>query len=81
MITAAGRTDAGVHAKMQVVNFHTNKKIDTDTLRIDLNHYLPKDIVVNDAATADDRFHSRFSAKQKTYVYTVWKADAKHPLV
>ncbi len=78
-LTAAGRTDAGVHAKMQVANFHTNKQADAETLRKGLNHYLPKDIVINEVSIADDRFHSRFAAKQKTYTYTVWKADAPYP--
>jgi len=78
-INGAGRTDAGVHAKMQVANFHTSKKIDCNTLRTDLNRYLPKDIVINEASIADERFHSRFNAKSKTYVYTIWKADAKYP--
>ncbi|MBN2879979.1 MAG: tRNA pseudouridine(38-40) synthase TruA [Clostridia bacterium] len=78
-IIGAGRTDAGVHAKMQVANFNVKQKIDCNTLRRDLNRYLPKDIVINDVAIADDRFHSRFNAKSKTYIYTIWKADAKYP--
>jgi len=79
LITGASRTDAGVHAKMQVCNFKVDKEIDVDKLRMDLNKYLPSDIVVNDVIKVDDRFHSRFNAVKKTYSYTIWKSDAKYP--
>ncbi|MEX1378370.1 MAG: tRNA pseudouridine(38-40) synthase TruA [Eubacteriales bacterium] len=78
-IIGASRTDAGVHAKMQVANFVLKSKIDTEKARMDINSYLPSDIVVNDILFADDRFHSRFNAKKKEYEYTIWKADAKYP--
>ena len=79
LITAASRTDAGVHAKMQVINFKTDKQVDTVKLRADINRYLPKDIIIKDVIEADERFHSRFNALKKTYLYTIWKCDAKYP--
>lgn len=78
-ITGASRTDAGAHAKMQVINFKTQKEIDIDTLRQDMNRYLPSSIVVNDIQIVDDRFHSRFNAVKKMYTYYIWKSNAKYP--
>ena len=68
-IHAAGRTDTGVHAMMQVVHF------DTETVRLDsawlrgVNAFLPKTVRVVWAKQVDDEFHARFSAKQRSYQY------------
>ena len=79
LITGASRTDAGVHANMQVINFKVEKHVDMDTLKNDINRYLPIDIVINDVTVVDDRFHCRFNAVKKTYTYVVWKYDANYP--
>ena len=50
-ITGCGRTDAGVHAKRYVANFHTNSGIPVDRLPYALNTHLPLDIVVTAAIT------------------------------
>ncbi len=66
---AAGRTDTGVHALMQVVHF------DTETARPDsawvrgVNAFLPTSVRVQWANLVDDEFHARFSAKQRCYQY------------
>jgi len=78
-ITGASRTDAGVHARMQVINFEVDKELDTDMLRVTMNKYLPASIVVNKASIVDDRFHSRFNAVKKVYKYCIWRSDAKYP--
>lgn len=78
-ITGASRTDAGVHAKMQVINFKADEKIEADVLRAEINRYLPASIVVNEVCAVDDRFHSRFNAVKKIYTYYIWRSDAKHP--
>ncbi|OPX94163.1 MAG: tRNA pseudouridine synthase A [Syntrophorhabdus sp. PtaB.Bin006] len=70
-IYAAGRTDAGVHAQGQVVNFFTEKPIDLSNLARGLNSMLPEDIRVRGASEADPSFHARYSAHNKTYVYRV----------
>ncbi|NLW33940.1 tRNA pseudouridine(38-40) synthase TruA [Syntrophorhabdus aromaticivorans] len=70
-IYAAGRTDAGVHAQGQVVNFFTEKPIDLSNLARGLNSMLPGDIRVRGASEADPSFHARYSARSKTYVYCV----------
>jgi tRNA pseudouridine38-40 synthase len=70
-IYAAGRTDAGVHAQGQVVNFFTEKPIGLTNLARGLNSMLPGDIRVRGAFEADHSFHARYSARSKTYVYRV----------
>jgi tRNA pseudouridine38-40 synthase len=68
-IHAAGRTDTGVHAMMQVVHF------DTEIVRPDsawvrgVNAFLPESIRVLWAKNVDDEFHARFSAQQRRYQY------------
>ncbi len=70
-IIGAGRTDAGVHAKGQVINFHLPAACQVNTLEKEINEALPDDIFVMDVEETDNRFHSRFHAKRKTYVYRI----------
>ncbi len=70
-LQAASRTDAGVHAKGQVVNFFTNKDIDLGELELGLKRLLPKDIYLLTVLQAPDHFHPTLDCKQKTYIYTV----------
>ena len=72
-VIGSGRTDAGVHAKGQVANFHMNPpdNMDEDMILSYLNRYLPDDIAVTKIQKVDDRFHARFSARQKTYLYRI----------
>jgi tRNA pseudouridine38-40 synthase len=68
-IHAAGRTDTGVHAMMQVVHFDTEiVRPDTAWVR-GVNAFLPDSIRVLWAKTVDDEFHARFSATQRSYQY------------
>ena len=78
-IHGSGRTDAGVHARGQVANFHIDEKIcpDGKTAKDYLNRYLPEDIRVLSAELASGRFHSRLSAVSKTYGYYVETGDKK----
>lgn len=71
VLQAASRTDAGVHALGQVVNFFTAKNIDIGKLQYSLNCLLPKDIVVNRVEIADPNFHPTIDCKSKTYHYHV----------
>lgn len=79
-VHGSGRTDAGVHAKGQVANFHVDAKIcpDGETAKEYLNRYLPEDIRVLEADPAPERFHSRLSASSKTYGYYVETGDKKN---
>jgi len=70
-ITAAGRTDRGVHALGQVANFKTPKTIPPGKLRLGINTYLPEDIRVRAAEEVPADFHARYSAVGKRYRYTV----------
>lgn len=71
-ITGSGRTDAGVHAVGQVANFKVEKDLSTKELKEYLYRYLPDDIVVTGVKKVDDKFHSRLSAVEKTYVYKIY---------
>lgn len=75
-VIGSGRTDAGVHAAGQVANFHAHTDMSTAEIRAYLQAYLPEDIGVLSVEEMDPRFHSRFHAKQKTYVYRIWHSDA-----
>jgi len=70
-LIASGRTDAGVHALNQVCNFITKSKIDPESMRRGLNSLLPDDISIRQAEYVPLDFHSRHSAKSKTYEYRI----------
>lgn len=67
----SGRTDSGVHARAQVAHFDTSVRMPADKFAIALNMRLPRDIRVLYSEEAPEDFHARFSAKNKTYRYTV----------
>ena len=75
-VSASGRTDAGTHAKLQVVSFHCNSEMPCEELLEQLRRYLPEDIGVYSCRNASPRFHARLNAKEKTYCYRVWNSDA-----
>ena len=86
-ITAAGRTDAGVHATGQVVSFTTVRDFPIGRLALALNANTPADLVVREAAVVHDRFSARFDALERVYDYlilnrafpsAVWRARAWH---
>lgn len=70
----AGRTDAGVNAKFQVVHFDF-EKIDTNKVLYSINSILPKDISVSNLVEIDKDFHSQKSAIYKHYRYTINNAS------
>ena len=71
-IFGAGRTDAGVHALGQVANFNLKKNFKIENIRDGLNQYLrPQPIAILEADLVDQDFHSRFSAKKRTYKYVL----------
>lgn len=70
-IIGSGRTDAGVHAREFVFNFHTDSQIPIDRWAMALSTLTPADIIVYDAALVPEDFHSRKHAKRKTYRYSV----------
>lgn len=70
-IAGSGRTDAGVHAYMQVANFKTSKCFDKDKFLTKVNAFLPQDIRITAVESVDERFHARLSAVSKTYEYVI----------
>ena len=77
----SGRTDSGVHAKAQVANFHTDCTLPTDKLQKALNAVLPKDISVIKTEKTHRAFHSRYSAKSKTYCYAILNRRVRSPFL
>jgi tRNA pseudouridine38-40 synthase len=73
-LTAAGRTDAGVHALGQVVNFKLEKPFAIDQLPGALNARLAGDISVRHAELVDDSFNARYSARARHYAYRIRQA-------
>src|SRR5712691_12628565 len=79
-VTGAGRTDAGVHASGQVIDFRTASALDGAALGRGVNALLPEDIAVSALEIAGEDFHARFSATGRTYEYLVRTAPERRPL-
>lgn len=77
-LCCAGRTDKGVHALAQVVNFSTGSGLSPSDLKRAINANLPKDIYVKNTVEVPDEFHARYSAKGKVYLYRL--LGGKSPL-
>jgi tRNA pseudouridine38-40 synthase len=76
----AGRTDAGVHARGQVVSMHVGDEVDVRRLQRSLNGILGPEISVLSVTEVDDDFHARFSARWRRYRYTMSIGPAPDPL-
>ena len=73
-LIGSGRTDAGVHALGQVANFHCLAVLRPEAILDYCYAHLPPDIVVTDAEEVAPRFHARYNAQRKTYLYRIWNA-------
>jgi tRNA pseudouridine38-40 synthase len=78
-LCGGARTDAGVHAQGQAVNFSTESVIDLRSLAKGLNSLLPMDIRVHSASEVPEGFHARYSARSKTYVYSILTGPYNSP--
>ena len=74
-LIASGRTDAGVHSLGQVANFKTNSTLPIDKFPVAINSKLKKSIRIQKAEEVEERFHSRYNCKQKTYRYIIDNTD------
>ena len=74
-VVGSGRTDAGTHAKLQVVNVHCTSDMPCEMIFSQLRRYLPEDIGIYSCRNVSPRFHARLNAKTKTYVYRVWNSE------
>lgn len=80
-VTAAGRTDSGVHAAGQVVHWDLQGSIPTPRIVPALQGLLPPDIVVYQAEEVADDFHARFQAKSKIYRYSILASSYGWPFI
>ncbi len=85
LVVGAGRTDSGVHAAGQVVHFQIESRLTTTDWQRALNAVLPADIAVRRIARVADDFHARYSARWRSYRYTVlvdpWPAPLRERYV
>ncbi len=79
-LTGCGRTDAGVHAVSYTANFRTRSTLLPLQIKNALNANLPDDIRIKSVTSAKVSFHSRYSAKRKTYRYLIVCGD-KNPFL
>ena len=79
-VVGSGRTDAGVSAIAQVANFEIKQDFEPNKLGRAINAHLPADIAVQSAQIVDEKFNSRFNAKQKTYHYYFYVSNNRMPL-
>ncbi len=70
-IIAAGRTDAGVHAEDQVINFLTRSRMPAKAIAIQIQQRLPEDILIRSSLSVSPTFHARFMPHRTTYRYIV----------
>ncbi len=79
-VTAAGRTDAGVHARGQVVSFAEPEPLPLRAYVLGMNALLPPDVAVRAARLEPDGFDARRSARGKRYRYRIENAPTRSPL-
>ena len=71
-VTGAGRTDAGVHARMMVAHFDVESMdFELQDLAYKLNRLLPQDIAIQKMEPVSNEMHARFSATSRTYHYYI----------
>lgn len=73
-VSASGRTDAGTHAKGQVISFQCTSTMPCQQILEGLHQYLPEDIGVYACKNVSPRFHARLNAKSKSYRYRLWNS-------
>jgi tRNA pseudouridine38-40 synthase len=79
-VTAASRTDAGVHAEGQVACFRTRSSLPPAAFVSGLNHYLPGDVAVRAAYRVEDSFNARREAVSREYNYRILNSDTRSPI-
>jgi tRNA pseudouridine38-40 synthase len=75
----SGRTDAGVHAEGQIANVVLQREISPEKLRAAINANVGHDVRVIGVEVADESFHARYSAKEKTYKYRIVNGKVVSP--
>jgi len=72
-LIGSGRTDSGVHALKQVANFNIATEMLNHQIQKAINSYLNDDIFIHKCRVVDTKFHSRFSAIKREYIYCITK--------
>ena len=80
-VNASGRTDTGVHALGQVVNFYTNTHLSPEVLVRATNAHLPPDVVISQAADVPQAFDANRDAKRKLYRYVIHDGPVPNPFL
>jgi tRNA pseudouridine38-40 synthase len=78
---ASGRTDAGVHAIGQVVNFYSDTRLAPEVLLRALNAHLPDDVAVSDCCDATQSFDANKDALRKLYRYVILDSPVRSPFM
>jgi tRNA pseudouridine38-40 synthase len=78
-LSVAGRTDAGVHARGQVVSFLTPSRLAPERMQKAVNGFLSPEVVIIDASEASEGFDARFSATAREYRYVIDTAPVADP--
>jgi tRNA pseudouridine38-40 synthase len=78
-LTGSGRTDAGVHALGQVVNFFSDKEFTSHRLRRGLNALTPFDITIKEVEIVPDGFDARRDARSRIYEYHILNRPTPSP--
>jgi tRNA pseudouridine38-40 synthase len=79
-LVCAGRTDAGVHARMQVAHFESDAVRPLRGWVLGANTHLPRDISVSWVLPVPAHFHARYSADSRTYRYFIFNRSARSAL-
>ena len=80
-IVCAGRTDAGVHARGQIIHFDTDSERTNYEWQTGVNSHLPDDININFVNEMTEDFHARFSATNRTYRYFIFNGKNRSSLL
>lgn len=70
-IYGSGRTDAGVHALCQAAHLDVNTVLAPEIIKIKMNDELPADINIVEAEKVNPKFHARYDAKSRIYLYQI----------
>ncbi len=81
VVYGAGRTDAGVHASGQVIHFSTTSHLAPQVWVKALNAVLPASVAVRWTRVIPESFHARYSARSRSYRYTIWNDIAPTALL
>ena len=79
-VDGAGRTDAGVHARGQVIAFTVPLRLERDELQAALNGLLPADVSIGKLKEVAFDFRPRYRARHREYRYLIWNSSTRSPL-